>query len=159
MNRKIIRTDSVYSFTWRKKASSGFDFNGCWSFRCGFWKKLCQPPLQLRFFIISPIHDDIMDDAPLRRGNETVHEKWNINTESFQAMRCLFWLTSILRNMSQQSLRNCKIIQQNGFRGLRRTAIRCRFWNPWWCYDSGIPQNDWIQNGGFSRSSHEKWEQ
>ena len=26
------------------------------------------------------IHDDIMDDAPLRRGNETVHEKWDINT-------------------------------------------------------------------------------
>lgn len=26
------------------------------------------------------VHDDIMDDAPLRRGNETVHEKWNINT-------------------------------------------------------------------------------
>ena len=27
----------------------------------------------------SLVHDDIMDDAPLRRGNETVHEKWNIN--------------------------------------------------------------------------------
>ena len=26
------------------------------------------------------IHDDIMDDAPLRRGKETVHEKWNVNT-------------------------------------------------------------------------------
>ena len=26
------------------------------------------------------IHDDIMDDAPLRRGKATVHEKWNINT-------------------------------------------------------------------------------
>jgi geranylgeranyl diphosphate synthase type II len=26
------------------------------------------------------VHDDIMDDAPLRRGKETVHEKWNINT-------------------------------------------------------------------------------
>lgn len=25
------------------------------------------------------IHDDIMDDAPLRRGNVTVHEKWNSN--------------------------------------------------------------------------------
>lgn len=25
------------------------------------------------------IHDDIMDDAPLRRGKETVHEKWNTN--------------------------------------------------------------------------------
>ena len=26
------------------------------------------------------VHDDIMDDAPLRRGKATVHEKWDINT-------------------------------------------------------------------------------
>ena len=26
------------------------------------------------------MHDDIMDDAPLRRGKATVHEKWNANT-------------------------------------------------------------------------------
>ncbi|MNF72947.1 (2E,6E)-farnesyl diphosphate synthase [compost metagenome] len=32
------------------------------------------------FHNFSLVHDDIMDDAPLRRGNETVHERWNINT-------------------------------------------------------------------------------
>ena len=26
------------------------------------------------------VHDDIMDDAALRRGHATVHEKWNLNT-------------------------------------------------------------------------------
>ena len=26
------------------------------------------------------MHDDIMDDAPLRRGQQTVHEKWSVNT-------------------------------------------------------------------------------
>ena len=26
------------------------------------------------------MHDDIMDDAPLRRGQPTVHEKWDLNT-------------------------------------------------------------------------------
>jgi len=26
------------------------------------------------------VHDDIMADAPLRRGKQTVHEKWNINS-------------------------------------------------------------------------------
>jgi geranylgeranyl diphosphate synthase type II len=31
------------------------------------------------FHNFSLIHDDIMDAAPLRRGNETVHEKWDIN--------------------------------------------------------------------------------
>lgn len=32
------------------------------------------------FHNFSLIHDDIMDDAPLRRGNATVHEKWDLNT-------------------------------------------------------------------------------
>jgi len=32
------------------------------------------------FHNFSLVHDDIMDAAPLRRGNETVHEKWNLNT-------------------------------------------------------------------------------
>lgn len=32
------------------------------------------------FHNFSLMHDDIMDDAPLRRGHQTVHEKWNINT-------------------------------------------------------------------------------
>src|SRR5210317_785149 len=26
------------------------------------------------------MHDDIMDEAPLRRGADTVHQKWNLNT-------------------------------------------------------------------------------
>lgn len=26
------------------------------------------------------MHDDIMDNAPLRRGKQTVHKKWNVNT-------------------------------------------------------------------------------
>lgn len=32
------------------------------------------------FHNFSLVHDDIMDDAPLRRGHKTVHEKWNLNT-------------------------------------------------------------------------------
>lgn len=32
------------------------------------------------FHNFSLIHDDIMDDAPLRRGHQTVHEKWDVNT-------------------------------------------------------------------------------
>jgi geranylgeranyl diphosphate synthase type II len=45
----------------------------------------CQKAIQAAtavevFHNFSLIHDDIMDDAPLRRGNETVHEKWNLNT-------------------------------------------------------------------------------
>jgi geranylgeranyl diphosphate synthase type II len=32
------------------------------------------------FHNFSLVHDDIMDDAPKRRGKATVHEKWDINT-------------------------------------------------------------------------------
>jgi len=32
------------------------------------------------FHNFSLVHDDIMDDAPLRRGKATVHEKWDLNT-------------------------------------------------------------------------------
>ncbi|MFD1094333.1 polyprenyl synthetase family protein [Salegentibacter chungangensis] len=32
------------------------------------------------FHNFSLVHDDIMDDAPIRRGKETVHERWDINT-------------------------------------------------------------------------------
>ena len=32
------------------------------------------------FHNFSLIHDDIMDEAPIRRGKETVHQKWDLNT-------------------------------------------------------------------------------
>ena len=32
------------------------------------------------FHNFSLVHDDIMDEAPLRRGQPTVHEKWDVNT-------------------------------------------------------------------------------
>ena len=32
------------------------------------------------FHNFSLVHDDIMDEAPLRRGKPTVHEKWDVNT-------------------------------------------------------------------------------
>jgi geranylgeranyl diphosphate synthase, type II len=45
------------------------------------YKKALNAALAIEVFHnFSLVHDDIMDDAPLRRGKETVHEKWNINT-------------------------------------------------------------------------------
>src|SRR5690606_3533548 len=32
------------------------------------------------FHNFSLVHDDIMDGAPLRRGQATVHKKWDVNT-------------------------------------------------------------------------------
>ncbi|WP_121666886.1 polyprenyl synthetase family protein [Mesonia aquimarina] len=45
------------------------------------YKKALDAALAIEVFHnFSLVHDDIMDDAPLRRGQETVHEKWNVNT-------------------------------------------------------------------------------
>ncbi|MDG3582722.1 polyprenyl synthetase family protein [Galbibacter pacificus] len=45
------------------------------------YKKAMNAAMAIEIFHnFSLIHDDIMDDAPLRRGKETVHEKWDLNT-------------------------------------------------------------------------------
>ncbi|WP_397363769.1 polyprenyl synthetase family protein [Olleya sp. R77988] len=45
------------------------------------YKKALDAALSIEVFHnFSLLHDDIMDDAPLRRGQQTVHEKWDINT-------------------------------------------------------------------------------
>lgn len=47
----------------------------------GHYKDALNAALSLEVFHnFSLIHDDIMDDAPLRRGQQTVHEKWDLNT-------------------------------------------------------------------------------
>ena len=47
----------------------------------GDYKNVLDAALAVEVFHnFSLVHDDIMDDAPLRRGKITVHEKWDINT-------------------------------------------------------------------------------
>ncbi len=47
----------------------------------GSYEKALDAALAIEVFHnFSLIHDDIMDGAPLRRGKETVHEKWDLNT-------------------------------------------------------------------------------
>ena len=43
------------------------------------------------FHNFSLVHDDIMDDAPLRRGQVTVHEKWDANTGILSGDVMLIW--------------------------------------------------------------------
>jgi len=44
-------------------------------------KALINGALAIEFFHnFTLIHDDIMDSAPLRRGNKTLHKKWSVNT-------------------------------------------------------------------------------
>jgi geranylgeranyl diphosphate synthase type II len=44
------------------------------------WQNALKPAIAIEVFHnFTLMHDDIMDDAPLRRGKATVHEKWNPN--------------------------------------------------------------------------------
>ncbi|MEM6720961.1 MAG: polyprenyl synthetase family protein [Bacteroidota bacterium] len=45
------------------------------------YKKALDAALAVEVFHnFSLVHDDIMDEAPLRRGQQTVHERWDLNT-------------------------------------------------------------------------------
>jgi len=47
----------------------------------GTYQKALDAALAIEVFHnFSLVHDDIMDNAPLRRGKTTVHEKWDVNT-------------------------------------------------------------------------------
>jgi geranylgeranyl diphosphate synthase, type II len=50
------------------------------------------------------MHDDIMDKAPLRRGQETVHEKWNANTAILSGDVMLVRAYELLLEIEQDKL-------------------------------------------------------
>jgi geranylgeranyl diphosphate synthase type II len=51
------------------------------------------------------MHDDIMDDAPLRRGKATVHEKWNANTAILSGDVMLVKAYDLLLNTPKRQLK------------------------------------------------------
>ncbi|WP_405573939.1 polyprenyl synthetase family protein [Winogradskyella sp. Asnod2-B02-A] len=55
------------------------------------------------FHNFSLVHDDIMDDAPLRRGEETVHEKWNLNTGILSGDAMLIMAYQLFENYEAQT--------------------------------------------------------
>ena len=57
------------------------------------------------FHNFSLVHDDIMDDAPLRRGKETVHEKWDINTGILSGDAMLIQAYRLFENYSGATFR------------------------------------------------------
>ena len=71
------------------------------------------------------MHDDIMDDAPLRRGMPTVHEKWNDNTailsgDALHVMACEALLDApdkalpdLLRSFHRTALEVCEGQEQD----------------------------------------------
>lgn len=57
------------------------------------------------FHNFSLVHDDIMDDAPLRRGQQTVHEKWNLNTGILSGDAMLILAYQLFENYESNTFR------------------------------------------------------
>ncbi len=58
------------------------------------------------FHNFSLMHDDIMDDAPLRRGKTTVHEKWDVNTAILSGDAMLITAYQLFENYESDTFRN-----------------------------------------------------
>lgn len=58
------------------------------------------------FHNFSLIHDDIMDAAPLRRGKQTVHEKWDVNTGILSGDAMLIMAYQLFENYEPKTFQN-----------------------------------------------------
>ena len=73
----------------------------------GDYKKALNAALSIEVFHnFSLVHDDIMDDAPLRRGQETVHEKWDINTRILSGDAMLIMAYQLFENYESDTFRS-----------------------------------------------------
>jgi geranylgeranyl diphosphate synthase, type II len=72
----------------------------------GDYKEALDAALSIEVFHnFSLVHDDIMDDAPLRRGNQTVHEKWDINTGILSGDAMLIMAYQLFENYDNKTFR------------------------------------------------------
>lgn len=58
------------------------------------------------FHNFSLVHDDIMDQAPLRRGQESVHQKWGTNTAILSGDAMLILVYQILECVKSEHFKN-----------------------------------------------------
>lgn len=71
------------------------------------WRKALKPAMAVEVFHnFTLMHDDIMDKAPLRRGQPTVHHKWNDNTAILSGDVMLIKAYGLLIHVPDKSLRN-----------------------------------------------------
>jgi geranylgeranyl diphosphate synthase, type II len=71
------------------------------------WQVALKPAMAVEVFHnFTLMHDDIMDNAPLRRGKATVHEKWNENTAILSGDVMLIKAYGLLIGVADTQLRN-----------------------------------------------------
>ena len=68
--------------------------------------KALSPAIAIEFFHnFTLLHDDIMDNAPIRRGSLTVHQKWNNNTAILSGDVMMIQAYSFLEKVDSGSLK------------------------------------------------------
>jgi geranylgeranyl diphosphate synthase type II len=94
-----------------------------------------------RFHNFSLIHDDIMDAAPLRRGQATVHERWGLNTAILSG--------DALFVMAYKALESApKSAQADLYRAFTRTALEVCEGQQW---DMDFEHEDQVEEGAYLR--------
>ena len=67
-----------------------------------------QPAIALELFHnFTLIHDDIMDEAPIRRNQQTIHEKYNTNTAILSGDALLIKSYQFFESLPNDSFKNC----------------------------------------------------
>jgi len=70
-------------------------------------EKINKPSIAIEFFHnFTLIHDDIMDNASLRRGEETVHNKWNRNTGILSGDLLMIFAFKMLEEVDSKNLKD-----------------------------------------------------
>jgi len=74
-------------------------------FECDFEKAMDAALSVEVFHNFSLVHDDIMDAAPLRRGQDTVHTKWDVNTAILSGDAMLIMAYQLFENYKPDTFR------------------------------------------------------
>lgn len=74
-------------------------------FDCSYEKALDAALAIEIFHNFSLVHDDIMDDASVRRGKQTVHEKWDLNTGILSGDAMLIRAYQLFENYEGETFR------------------------------------------------------
>jgi len=77
-------------------------------FHDDFPKKSMDAALSVELFHNATlVHDDIMDESPLRRGHQTVHMKWNVNSAILSGNVLLIESFRAFEDLSPQAMQRC----------------------------------------------------
>ena len=89
-SKRVRPTLSILSYSLFKE-----DFN-----------KITEPSIALEFFHnFTLIHDDIMDNAEIRRGKDTIHKKWNKNIGILSGDLLMIFAYKMLENIDNKSFK------------------------------------------------------